>query len=50
MGRTSVAAASACYIVDLRAEGPERDDLRFFTNQLLGTVAAGAPMAPVMWS
>jgi len=35
----AVAAATACYLVDIRAHGPERDDLRFFTNQLLGQVA-----------
>lgn len=35
----AVAAVTACYIVDLRAEGPERDELKFFTNQLLGQVA-----------
>lgn len=35
----AVAAATACYIVDLRATGKERDKLSFFTNQLLGKVA-----------
>ncbi len=35
----AVAAATACYIVDLRAEGKSRDKLQFFTNQLLGKVA-----------
>ncbi len=35
----AVAAATACYLVDIRANGPERDKLRFFTNQLLGQVA-----------
>ena len=35
----AVAAAVACYIVDLRAQGQAREDLRFFTNQLLGQVA-----------
>jgi hypothetical protein len=35
----AVAAATACYLVDLRAQGQEREDLRFFTNQLLGQVA-----------
>jgi hypothetical protein len=35
----AVAAAAACYIVDLRAEGKQRDDLAFFTGQLLGQVA-----------
>ena len=35
----AVAAATACYISDLRAEGRKRDDLMFFTNNLLGQVA-----------
>ncbi|MET0088425.1 MAG: hypothetical protein ABW068_00130 [Candidatus Thiodiazotropha sp.] len=35
----AVAAATACYLVGLRAQGQEREDLRFFTNQLLGQVA-----------
>ncbi|MCG7921244.1 MAG: hypothetical protein N0C81_02455 [Candidatus Thiodiazotropha lotti] len=35
----AVAAATACYIVDLRAEGQTQEDLRFFTNQLMGQVA-----------
>lgn len=35
----AVAAVSACYLVDVRAEGPDREDLKFFTNQLLGQVA-----------
>lgn len=35
----AVAAATACYLVNLRAEGKQRDDLQFFTNQLLGQVA-----------
>ena len=34
-----VAAATACYLVDLRAKGKQRDDLMFFSNQLLGQVA-----------
>jgi len=34
-----VAAATACYLVDLRAEGKKREDLQFFTGQLLGQVA-----------
>ena len=34
-----VAAATACYLVDLRAEGKSREDLQFFTGQLLGQVA-----------
>ena len=35
----AVAAAVAVYIVDLRAEGKQRDELEFFTNQLIGAVA-----------
>ncbi|MEJ2611640.1 MAG: hypothetical protein P8179_16570 [Candidatus Thiodiazotropha sp.] len=35
----AVAAATACYIVDLRAQGEAQEDLRFFSNQLLGQVA-----------
>ena len=35
----AVAAVTANYIVDLRAEGPDRESLLFFTNQLLGQVA-----------
>jgi len=35
----AVAAASARYIVDLRAEGKQREDLLFFTAQMLGEVA-----------
>lgn len=35
----AVAAAAARYVVDLRAEGKQRDDLVFFTGQLLGNVA-----------
>jgi hypothetical protein len=35
----AVAAATACYIVDLRAKDQAREDLRFFTNQLMGQVA-----------
>ncbi|EGV52259.1 hypothetical protein [Candidatus Endoriftia persephone] len=35
----AVAAATAAYIVDLRAEGAERKELKFFTSQLLGEVA-----------
>ena len=35
----AVAAVTASYIVDLRAEGPDRESLKFFTNQLLGQVA-----------
>ena len=35
----AVAAVTANYIVDLRADGPDRESLLFFTNQLLGQVA-----------
>ncbi len=35
----AVAAAVANYIVDLRAEATQRENLMFFTNQLLGQVA-----------
>lgn len=35
----AVAAIVAHYVVDLRAEGRVRDDLMFFTNNLLATVA-----------
>jgi hypothetical protein len=35
----AVAAATAHYVVDLRAEGKKRNDLTFFTNKLLGEVA-----------
>jgi hypothetical protein len=35
----AVAAAVAVYIVDLRTEGKQRDELEFFTNQLMGAVA-----------
>jgi hypothetical protein len=35
----AVAAATACYVVDVRAQGQDREDLKFFTNQLLGQVA-----------
>jgi hypothetical protein len=35
----AVAAVTACYVVDIRAQGAEREDLKFFTNQLLGQVA-----------
>lgn len=35
----AVAATVAHYIVDLRAEGKQLDDLSFYTNNLLGTVA-----------
>lgn len=35
----AVAATVAHYIVDLRAEGRQREDLMFYSNQLLATVA-----------
>ncbi|MEW8506191.1 MAG: hypothetical protein AB2598_05765 [Candidatus Thiodiazotropha sp.] len=35
----AVAAVTACYLVDIRARGEQREDLSFFTNQLLGQVA-----------
>lgn len=35
----AVAAATACYIVDIRAMNADREELKFFTNQLLGQVA-----------
>lgn len=36
----ALAAATACYLVDIRAEeGKQREDLQFFTGQLLGQVA-----------
>jgi len=35
----AVAAATACYLVDMRAEGEQLEELRFFTRQLLGQVA-----------
>lgn len=35
----AVAAATANYIVDVRAEGKQLDDLQFFTMQMLGEVA-----------
>lgn len=35
----AVAAVTAHYIADLRAEGKARDELLFFTNNLIGTVA-----------
>lgn len=35
----AVAAVVAHYIVDLRAQGRQRDDLLFFTNNLIATVA-----------
>jgi hypothetical protein len=35
----AVAAVVASYVVSMRAEGRKRDDLLFFTNNMLGTVA-----------
>lgn len=35
----AVAAATAVYLADLRTQGKEREDLKFFTNQILGKVA-----------
>ena len=35
----AVAMAAAHYVVDLRSEGKKRDDLMFFTSNLIGTVA-----------
>ncbi len=35
----AVAAAAACYIVHLRSQGKQRENLTFYTNQLLGAVA-----------
>lgn len=35
----AVAAAVAHYVVDLRTDGKQHDDLSFFTNKLLGEVA-----------
>jgi hypothetical protein len=35
----AVAAVTACYVVDIRAQGEQREDLKFFTTQLLGQVA-----------
>jgi hypothetical protein len=35
----AVAAVTAHYVVDLRAQGRQRDDLMLFTNNLLATVA-----------
>jgi hypothetical protein len=35
----AVAASAAHYIVDLRAKDEDRENLLFFTNQLLGTIA-----------
>jgi len=35
----AVAAATAGYLVELRAQGKQQEDLRFFTRQMLGQVA-----------
>jgi len=35
----AVAAATAGYLVELRAQGKQREDLQFFTRQMLGQVA-----------
>jgi hypothetical protein len=35
----AVAAVTANYIADLRGDGPDRESLLFFTNQMLGQVA-----------
>ena len=35
----AVAAATAHYLADMRAQGQQREDLMFFTSQLLGNVA-----------
>lgn len=35
----AVAATAAHYVVDLRAEGPQREELLYYTNQLIATVA-----------
>lgn len=35
----AVAAVTARYVVDLRSEGKQRDNLMLFTNHMLGTVA-----------
>jgi hypothetical protein len=35
----AVAAVVAHYVADMRAEGKQRDDLLFFTNNLIGAVA-----------
>ena len=35
----AVAAAVGAYVVEMRAEGKQLEDLRFFANQLLGVVA-----------
>lgn len=35
----AVAAATAAYVTDLRATGEQREELKFFTGQMLATVA-----------
>ncbi len=35
----AVAAATALFLADIRSEGPQRDNLIFFTRQMLGEVA-----------
>jgi len=35
----AVAAVTACYVVEMRSEGKQRDNLALFTNHMLGTVA-----------
>ncbi|MDX1408288.1 MAG: hypothetical protein R3330_09145, partial [Saprospiraceae bacterium] len=35
----AVAAATALYVVDLRAEGKQHEDLQFFAMQMMGSVA-----------
>ncbi len=35
----AIAAATAAYVVDLRTEGAQHDELRFFAAQMLGSVA-----------
>ncbi len=35
----AVAAITACYVVEMRTEGKQRDNLALFTNHMLGTVA-----------
>ena len=35
----AIAAVTAYYVADMRAEGKQRDDLLFFANNLIGTVA-----------
>lgn len=35
----ALAAAVACYVVDVRSEGKQKENLSFFTNQLIASVA-----------